>query len=71
MSKLKFLRGSRENYDSAAFKNYVYFALDTHEILVDGISYGIAYTEDSLTNIIKVENGLNGGELIFTHRDGS
>lgn len=42
MAKLKFLRGSSENYNAEAFKDYVYFALDTHEIIVDGVSYGNA-----------------------------
>lgn len=71
MAKLKFLRGSRENYDPVVFKDYVYFALDSHEIIVDGNSYGGVSGEVLLDTIIKVENGTNGEDLIFTHRDGS
>lgn len=71
MNKIKFLRGSRENYDQEEFKGYLYFALDTREIIVDGISYGIAYEDQNLDAIIKVEPGLSNSELVFTHRDGS
>lgn len=43
MKKIKFLRGLKENYDQEVFKGYLYFALDTKEIIVDGISYGVTY----------------------------
>lgn len=36
-----FFRGNKENYDSAvAHKDKLYFATDTHELLVNGVSYG-------------------------------
>ena len=54
MAKLKFLRGSKENYDPVVFKDYVYFALDSHEIIVDGNSYGGASGEVSLDTIINL-----------------
>lgn len=71
MNKIKFLRGLKSNYDPVAFKDYLYFALDTKEIIVDGTSYGVAYEEQHLDTIIRVEKGLGSGELIFVHRDGS
>lgn len=71
MATLKFLRGSKENYDINAFQDYVYFALDTREIIVDGISYGNSYEENPLNTIINVEQGSQIGDLIFTYRDGT
>lgn len=71
MATLKFLRGSKENYDINAFQDYVYFALDTREIIVDGISYGNSYEENPLNTIITVEQGSQIGDLIFTYRDGT
>ena len=71
MAKLKFLRGSKENYDPVVFNDCVYFALDTCEIIVDGVSYGNIYTENSLNAIINVEKGSQTGDLVFTYRDGT
>lgn len=76
MAKVKFLRGSKENYDVKVYQDYVYFALDTHEIILNGVSYSSASSgntsnENSLNAIISVEKGPQTGDLIFIYRDGT
>lgn len=56
MATVKFYRGTRENYDSNSMADGIFFAEDTHEILMNDESYGA-----SIDNI-----SLDGNELTLT-----
>lgn len=71
MGKIKFLRGLKSKYNPELFKDYIYFAVDTKEIVVNGVSYGSTYDQEHLNSIISVSKGQSNSELVFTHRDGS
>lgn len=71
MGKIKFLRGQKSKYNPEIFQDYIYFAIDTKEIIVNGVSYGSTYDQEHLNSIISVTKGQSNGELVFTHRDGS
>jgi hypothetical protein len=42
---IKFLRGLKSKYNPEVFKDYIYFATDTKEIIVNNISYGSSYSQ--------------------------
>lgn len=68
---IKFLRGLKSKYNPEVFKDYIYFATDTKEIIVNNASYGSSYSQQQLNSIVNVVKGESNGELIFNHADGS
>lgn len=53
MKEVNFYRGLRNKYSKSLYENGIYFATDTKEIIVDGVSYGSVEVDDELTEIGK------------------
>lgn len=68
MGKIKFLRGLRTNYDPIKYQDYLYFASDSKEILMNGESYGVAYEGAEFNAIISVVPSDDGNSLVITDR---
>lgn len=64
MAQVKFYRGLREKYNAGSHADGVYFATDTAEILLNGISYGLSEEVKNkvITNITYDETS---GKLTF------
>lgn len=64
MAQVKFYRGLREKYNAGSHADGVYFATDTAEILLNGISYGLSeeVKNQVITNITYDETS---GKLTF------
>ena len=63
MALVKFARGTKANYNHTTYADYIYFAEDTGEILMNNQSYG----GGSITNVEVVE----GGSLKLTFSNGT
>lgn len=59
---IRFYRGNKSKYDSEKYKDALYFAKDTNEIIVNGSTYGNAKITD-FTN--------DNGNLKISMSDGS
>lgn len=53
MEEVLFYRGIKNKYNKALYGSGIYFATDTKEIIVDGVSYGSVDVDDELTEIGK------------------
>lgn len=64
MAQIKFYRGLREKYNATSHLDGIYFATDTAEILLNGISYGLSedVKNQVITNITYDETS---GKLTF------
>lgn len=64
MTQIKFYRGLREKYNATSHLDGIYFATDTAEILLNGISYGLSeeVKNQVITNITYDETS---GKLTF------
>lgn len=51
MEEVLFYKGLKAKYNKALYGNGIYFATDTKEIIVDGVSYGSVDIDDELTEI--------------------
>lgn len=51
MNEVLFYRGIKNKYNKALYGNGIYFATDTKEIIVNGVSYGSVDIDDELTEI--------------------
>lgn len=51
MEEVLFYRGIKNKYNKALYGNGIYFATDTKEIIVNGVSYGSVDIDDELTEI--------------------
>ena len=51
MKEVLFKRGLKRKYDKTLYSDAIYFATDTKEIIVNGISYGSVDVDDALTEI--------------------
>lgn len=49
MKEIQFYRGLFRKYSASLYPDVVYFATDTKEILVNGVSYGTVDVDDVLT----------------------
>lgn len=64
-------RGTRDKYDSEKYKDIIYFATDTQEILLNGVVYGssdasvgdLKLIVESHTEALQVINGTGEGSL--------
>lgn len=55
MAQVKFYRGLRASYDSTTHSNGIYFATDTHVILMNGVEYGV-----SADDIAAIKGAIDG-----------
>jgi hypothetical protein len=53
MNEVLFYRGIKNKYNKALYGDGIYFATDTKEIIVNGVSYGSVDVDDKLTEISK------------------
>ena len=53
MKEVNFLRGLKSKYLASAYTDSIYFATDTKEIIVNGVSYGSVDIDDELTEVGK------------------
>lgn len=53
MKEVNFLRGLKSKYLASAYPDSIYFATDTKEIIVNGVSYGSVDIDDELTEVGK------------------
>lgn len=51
MNEVLFYRGIKNKYNKALYGDGIYFATDTKEIIVNGVSYGSVDVDDELTEI--------------------
>jgi hypothetical protein len=51
MEEVLFYRGTKNKYNKALYVGGIFFATDTREIIVDGVSYGSVDVDDELTEI--------------------
>lgn len=51
MEEVLFYRGTKNKYNKALYAGGIFFATDTREIIVDGVSYGSVDVDDELTEI--------------------
>ena len=51
MEEVLFYKGIKNKYNKALYGNGIYFATDTKEIIVNGVSYGSVDIDDELTEI--------------------
>jgi hypothetical protein len=49
MEEVLFYRGLRSNYNKALYGNGIYFATNTKEIIVNGVSYGSVDVDNELS----------------------
>lgn len=63
---IKFYRGLRASYNSVTHAEGIYFATDTHEILVNGVNYGTDVTKK--IQDVKLNESANG--LVVTYTTG-
>lgn len=67
MKEVNFYRGIKNKYNKALYENGIYFATDTKEIIVDGVSYGSVDVDDELTEIGK--NPVTGSSIYKAIKD--
>lgn len=59
MAQIKFYRGLHDSYDSdGVHVDCIYFSTDTHEILMNGTSYGFDKTGNKLVEDVTYENNI-------------
>ena len=61
MKEVNFYKGPSGRYNKKTHGDGIYFATDTQEILVDGLSYGSVEVDDILTEI--GENPVKGNVI--------
>lgn len=67
MAFINFVKGAREKYSQETYPNSLFFASDTHELLLQGISYGVPTTLQAVKSVEINTTGLmtisyvNGG----------
>jgi hypothetical protein len=49
MKEIQFYRGSSKKYNKVLYEDCIFFATDTKEILLNGISYGSIDLDDQLS----------------------
>lgn len=70
---VSFIRGLKASYSASTYAGAIYFATDTHEIIVDNVTYGLTNAVsnvelDAATNKIKVTMN-NGSSTMFAIAD--
>ena len=70
---VSFIRGLKASYSASTYAGAIYFATDTHEIIVDNVTYGLTNAVsnvelDAATNKIKVTMN-NGSSTTFAIAD--
>lgn len=63
MNLVKFFRGVKANYNATAHADALYFATDTHELIMNGASYGDTISAVAFT---EVASGANKGKVLGT-----
>lgn len=72
MIQVFFIKGKKENYSTLSPEEKaggIYFATDTREIIVEGVSYGSGETLEKTVKL--VSQGPAPGSLSVTYTDGS
>lgn len=72
--KVTFCRGKKKFYNEDSFKNSVYFAPDTREIIVNGVVYGVSTSWETkvLNSIVNIEKDeIELAKFIATRNDGT
>lgn len=67
MKEIHFYRGLRKKYDQTLYADGIFFATDTKEILVNGISFGSVDIDDTLTEI--GQNPVTGSAIYKAIKD--
>lgn len=67
MKEVHFYRGLRRKYDQTLYSDGIFFATDTKEILVNGISFGSVDIDDTLTEI--GQNPVTGSAIYKAIKD--
>lgn len=67
MKEVLFKRGLKRKYDKTLYSDAIYFATDTKEIIVNGISYGSVDVDDALTEI--GQNPVKGSAIYKAIKD--
>ena len=62
--------GTEVDYDPVHFKDIIYFASDTKNIIINGNKYGIDFNNNDLDLVTKIETTETVGELRITNTNG-
>lgn len=67
MAQVKFYRGIKDNYNEVTHKDCIYFATDSHQIIMEGVTYGVTpEAEVVLKNAITKVEWISPSILNFT-----
>lgn len=63
MAQVKFYRGVKANYNASTHSNGIFFATDTHEVILNSVAYGFSTTNADILTALN-EHAITNVELV-------